>query len=334
MSALVLFLVVAIFVGCGAPPKAAPSPVPTAVASTAPPSTATPSTPSANASPCSRTGVTLQVLGSGGPIPDDDRASSSYLIWHRGKARALVDVGGGTFVRFGASGAKIADLDVVALSHLHADHAAGLPALLKGGYFAERKRKLVVLGPSANERFPALDEHLERLLDPKQGAFRYLSGYLSGEGLFPLDVRVVDAAGREAKTVFEGERLSIEAVGVHHGVIPAIGYLVTIDGLRIAFGGDQSADNAAFEKLITGADLLVAHHALPERGFDGVTHLHRTPSQIGELAAGAGVKRLVLSHHMQRALRDLDAGLKAIRSHYDGPIEVADDLSCYPLVVE
>ena len=49
-------------------------------------------------------GVVLQVLGSGGPIADDGRASSGYLLWKDGQARVLIDTGGGIFLRFGEAG--------------------------------------------------------------------------------------------------------------------------------------------------------------------------------------------------------------------------------------
>jgi hypothetical protein len=55
-------------------------------------------------------GVTLQILGSGGPIADDARASSGYLVWADGKSRVLIDAGGGTFLRFGEAGASFAEL--------------------------------------------------------------------------------------------------------------------------------------------------------------------------------------------------------------------------------
>ncbi|MEO1204683.1 MAG: MBL fold metallo-hydrolase, partial [Pseudomonadota bacterium] len=45
-------------------------------------------------------GVAVQVLGSGGPIADDDRASSGYLVWVDGKARAMIDAGNGSLLRF------------------------------------------------------------------------------------------------------------------------------------------------------------------------------------------------------------------------------------------
>ena len=219
---------------------------------------------------------------------------------------------------------------MVAISHLHADHVGGLPALLKGGYFAKRKRPLQLIGPSKNARFLSLEEHLAALLDADRGAFKYLSGYLDGS-LFALDVTVVDAESREPRRVHRSDRLAIDAVGVHHGVIPALGFVVEAGGKRIGFGGDQSADNEAFAKLARGVDALVVHHAIPQEHFDYVRHLHRTPGEIGQLAASVAPGRLVLSHHMQRALRRLPAGLKAIRAHFAGPIEVADDLSCYPL---
>ena len=44
---------------------------------------------------CGTNDVAVQVLGSGGPEMKG-RASSSYLIWQQGKARVLIDAGGGS----------------------------------------------------------------------------------------------------------------------------------------------------------------------------------------------------------------------------------------------
>ena len=104
--------------------------------------------PSPSSAVCEASTVALQVLGSGGPVPDSGRASSGYLIWVDGRARVMVDAGGGTFLRFGESGARIEDLDLIALTHFHTDHAADLPAILKGGFFSPRSRPLPVSGPT------------------------------------------------------------------------------------------------------------------------------------------------------------------------------------------
>ncbi len=113
-------------------------------------------TPASATGHCTDSALTVQVLGSGGPVADSARASSGYLVWDHSRARVMVDAGGGTFQRFGATGARIEDLDLIALSHFHTDHAAELPALLKSGFFSERVRPLPVSGPAGNHLFPGL----------------------------------------------------------------------------------------------------------------------------------------------------------------------------------
>lgn len=49
----------------------------------------------ASAQSCAPGPVTLQILGSGGPAINRDRASTSYLLWVGGQARMLVDMGAG-----------------------------------------------------------------------------------------------------------------------------------------------------------------------------------------------------------------------------------------------
>ena len=90
--------------------------------------------------PCGTKGVAVQVLGSGGPEMRG-RASASYLIWVDGKARVLVDSGGGSALRFGESGARVADFDVVLFSHFHSDHSADFPVLVKSSHFEDKPRK-------------------------------------------------------------------------------------------------------------------------------------------------------------------------------------------------
>ena len=144
-----------------------------------------------------RYAAAVQVLGSGGPIPDDARASAGYLVWLDRKARLLVDAGGGVFLRFAESGARLEDLDAIAITHVHADHVADLPALLKGGYFIERERPLHILGPSGGPHFPSIAELVRGMLDPTRGIYRYLSPYLEGgRGWFRTPVTTLEATSR------------------------------------------------------------------------------------------------------------------------------------------
>ena len=281
---------------------------------------------------CGAEGVAVQVLGSGGPVTSDRRASAGNLVWSNGHARVLLDAGGGVFLRFGESGATLEDLSLVAITHLHADHVADLPALVKSGFFSDRDKPLVVSGPGAGGDYPSIADFLRAEFDPKHGAFRYLSGALDGsDGLFKLVPKTVAPTTAVPSEVFASAELRAIAIGVRHGPVPALAYRIDIGGTRIVFSGDQDGSVDAFWAMARDADLLVMNHAVPEDADRVTRNLHAVPSVIGAGAAAARVKRLLLSHLMARSINALDRSLEILRQHYSGPIDVARDLECYPV---
>jgi ribonuclease BN (tRNA processing enzyme) len=277
---------------------------------------------------CGEKGVWLQVLGSGGPELDDARASSGYLIWNSGKARLLVDMGSGSMLHFEKSGAAVNDLDAILFSHFHVDHSSDLPALIKAAFFTDRNRDLPVYGPSGNQFMPSTKDFLNDLFWV-DGAFQYLNRYLDGTGSYQLLPHEVSASGKKQQQVLNDSRYQLTAVPVHHGALPALAWRVNIAGKSIVFSGDMNNDNNTLSTLATGADLLVAHNAIPE-GMTGVArNLHMPPSEIGEIAAAANVKQLVLSHQMNRTLGVEAQTLKQIKKRYHGDVKFADDLQCF-----
>lgn len=276
---------------------------------------------------CGKHGVWVQVLGSGGPEIDDGRASSGYLIWREGRARILVDMGGGSLLRFEQSGARLNDLDAILLTHLHVDHSADLPYLIKASFFTDRDRDLLLYGPSGNRLMPATTEFVRDLFGP-QGAFRYLSDYLDGSAGYRLLAHDVRASGKAQKTVLTTRDYRVTAVPVHHGPIPALAYRVEVDGHIIVISGDMNNDNHTLADLARGSDLLVADHAIPEHADRVARNLHMPPSVIGEIAAKAKVKQLLLSHRMDRTFGHEQETVRLIKSHYRGPLQFAEDLQC------
>ena len=277
-------------------------------------------------------GVALQVLGSGGPIADDGRASSSYIVWIDGKSKVLIDAGGGTFLRFGEAGGNFNDLEFVGLSHFHADHSADFVALLKSGNFANRDRPLTVAGPSGAPRFPGLDDFLQANLNNETGAFKYLSGYLDGSGGLPrLDAREIGTDASSGDLLADDEFLAVSAQHVPHGIVPALGFRVEADGRSMVFASDQNASDPAFIDFAQDASLLVMHLVIPEGASERAKQLHAEPSRIGEVAAAADAEQLLLSHFMARSLRDLDGTVQHVAAGYDGDILLAEDLACFPI---
>ena len=273
-------------------------------------------------------GVALQVLGSGGPIADDNRASSAYVVWVDGKSRVLVDAGGGTFLRFGEAGARFTDLDFVGLSHFHTDHSADFPALLKSGNFSARERPLPVAGPGSGGPFPGLEAWLASMLTAGSGAYGYLSGYLDGSaGLVELLPREIGREAEEPVRVLDGD-ITVDALPVPHGIVPALGFRVSVAGKSIVFASDQNGSSDAFVAFARGASVLVMHLPIPEDATGTALQLHARPSRVARIAADADAGMLVLSHFMARSLRNLDANVDAVRGAYDGRIVLAEDLAC------
>lgn len=285
---------------------------------------------------CPSEGPALQVLGSGGPIAEggeNARAGTSYLLWIDGVPRLLIDAGSGSFLRFAEAGGRIESLDAILLSHLHADHAGDLVDVLNSGGFEGRSAPLPIIGPDAAPRFPGTTEFLTRLLSKDSGAFAYNGGFLDGSEnkplLEPRDVTTAEGAGAPTGLDLSND-YSVMAHPVHHGPVPALGFVIELADVSFVITGDQSFLSERFLADLTDSKptILFAHHVI--NGEDGQPRgLHRTPGQIGELAAAIAPERVVLTHNMQRSLSRLDEGLKAIGQYYGGPVAVANDLDCY-----
>jgi ribonuclease BN (tRNA processing enzyme) len=280
---------------------------------------------------CGTTGIVVQVLGSGGPELQDKRASSSYLIWVDGQAKVLVDAGGGSALRFGESGATMSQLEVILFTHFHVDHSGDFPALIKSSWFEDRQRALPIYGPPGNDFMPSTTVFVGDFFSD-HGAFGYLSELFvpREDGSYKMQPHDVEADS-DPKVVFRGGEITASAVRVIHGGVPALAWRVDLRGKSIVFSGDTNGDGEGLPRLAANADLFIAHNAVPEGAMGVERRLHMPPSVIGEIAAKAQVKKLVLSHRMLRTLGKEDQTLAEIKKHYAGPVTFANDLDCFPV---
>jgi ribonuclease BN (tRNA processing enzyme) len=306
MCSLRLLVVVSLFSVCGASPVMAQS--------------------------CGATGLAVQVLGSGGPETQDKRASTSYLIWQDGRARVMVDAGGGSALRFGESGAQMSQVDIFLFSHFHVDHSSDFPAIIFSSWFEDRNRPLPIFGPSGNKFMPSTTEFVGDLFSDPHGAYRYLSDLVDpgADGSYKLQPHNV-AASSTPVLVFRNADMAMYAVSVVHGAVPALAWRVEIGGKRIVFSGDTNGEGNGLTQLASNADLFVAHNAVPEGAIGVERKLHMPPSVIGVIAADAHVRQLVLSHRMLRTLGKENETQVEIRRRFSGPIVFANDLDCFPV---
>jgi ribonuclease BN (tRNA processing enzyme) len=100
---------------------------------------------------CSSDGRTyLQVLGSGGPMHAEGRGGSAYALWLSRRPVVVVDMGADTPAALARAGAPRGSVEVLLVTHLHADHVSGVADFLWGEMAAERQGTLVVAGPGTN----------------------------------------------------------------------------------------------------------------------------------------------------------------------------------------
>ena len=277
---------------------------------------------------CGDSGVAVQILGSGGPFGYGS-ASAGYLVWIDGVSRIMVDAGGGTFARFHESGARIADLNLLALSHFHPDHSSEVPALLW-----VQSSDLQIVGPSGNDDFPSVEQFLDGLFGTG-GVFRVMNQRLRYETV------TVDVAAPKPVEVFSDGSIRVRGLGVPHGNVPAVGYRVDVGEVSIAFSSDQTGTNPVFTELIRNVDVLVVHFAASEEGVGGTGNLHAKPSVWGQMAFDADVGTLVLSHlsksepssarSRSNSGTDFEGNVQHLRSRYSGPLIVGKDLLCVPV---
>lgn len=290
---------------------------------------------------CADQGVQVQVLGSGSSELLVHRAASSYLIWLDGRPRVLVDIGGGAALRFGQSGANVADLDAILLSHLHADHTADLPSLVNASRHEERGRPLPVYGPVGNKYAPSTVTFVRELFDSTRGIYRYLGNFLSPltkntYKISPRDVRDrpphVGARWKNTGnviTVRKDRRITASAAYVEHGAVPALAWRVDIGDKGIGFSGDTNGNGEKLLELMRDVQLLIAHHAIKQSAKDEERRQYMPPSVIGRTASAAGARHLVLTHRTARTLGSEAETLAAIRKSYQGEVTFPNDLDCF-----
>lgn len=277
-----------------------------------------------------RDGLSVTTLGTGASALDNERASVGYAVCVDGEPTLLVDAGGGTAARLSDARIDLTALDAVLLGHLHVDHTADVPAVVKAAYQQGRDRPLPVYGPTGNATQPGTDAWISRLFDPESGAYAYLREFLEryADADLELPTTEVDAtagATDEPTRIYDRDGVAVDAIPVAHGQVPTLAYRVTADGASVAFTGDYAGETGNVARIADGADVLV-HHRLLEDADGPKAELHPTPAECGRNARTAGVGTLVLSHVGRDAPDALDSALETIREEYDGRIVVARDL--------
>jgi len=297
----------------------------------------------------------IMVLGSGAPAAQPDgRASAGYMIFIDGKAKILMDVGGGVYQRIADSGMNLTDLEIVLLSHLHVDHVGDIDPVVKAMFFHNRlngfprdpEMKLHIFGPDKAPpsapppalRYPTTDVFIDGHFDGTHGVEAYLNDFAVVIGGIPLNYMthsIEHDNNLGVRTIWDEDGLVIKTIGVPHGPAPSLAFRIEYMGKSIAYSGDTTSTsaNGNMIEISRDGDLLIYDTAILDGTGAPFINLHTTPTRMGEVARDAGAKKLVLSHLTTITDPNTDAVKDSVRNAgYQGKIKVAKDLKVYNLL--
>lgn len=93
----------------------------------------------------------VTLLGTGGMMPLVNRYLTSLLVKYNGKS-ILIDCGEGTQLALSKTCNSAKDIDVICITHFHADHISGLPGMLLLMGNQGKTSLLTIMGPKGTKR--------------------------------------------------------------------------------------------------------------------------------------------------------------------------------------
>jgi ribonuclease Z len=270
------------------------------------------------------------LLGTGTPVPDPNTAGPSTAILV-GSRLFVVDAGSGVERRLSAAGLSNTDFEAVFITHLHSDHVLGLSDLIFTSWLFGRATPLRVFGPPG----------LMRMTDHLVAAFSEdINVRTSGYELARPNGYRVRARDVKPSVIYDSAGVRVTAIQVPHGTWKySYAYRFDTPTRSIVVSGD-TRESEAITRAAAGVDVLV-HEVVslpslrqPPGAFGGdiqryMRNSHTPDTKLGELAAKAKPKLLVLTHIVPVDVAD-SVLIKGIRSGgFTGKIAVGHDLDRY-----
>jgi ribonuclease Z len=279
----------------------------------------------------------LCLLGTGGMLPLPKRYITSLLARYNGSS-LLIDCGEGTQMAMKEYGFSFNPVDVICITHFHADHVSGLPGFLLTMGNADRREDLLIIGPKGIERvvnslrviapdipfkivFHELENEKETIeykgyhIDAFQVKHKVTCyGYsirIERQGKFdPEAAKAQEIPLKYWKVLQNGE--TVEEDGAVYTPDMVMG--PARKGIKVTYCTD-SRPVPAIAEAAKGSDLFICEGMYGEDGKEAKAkeYRHMTMYEAAELAKNAEVPEMWLTHYSPSMVRP-DEYLEKVRA--------------------
>jgi ribonuclease BN (tRNA processing enzyme) len=218
----------------------------------------------------------VQFVGSGDAFGSGGRFNTCLHVVG-GKINFLIDCGASSLVAMKRLGIDCNAIDLILLTHFHADHCGGVPFFILNAQFVTRRtHPLTIAGP------PPVKEWFTRQMETAFAG--------SSRSAKTFEVSLVELAPDHP---WHFKNAEIRSARVRHGTPPESyhGYRITIDGKVLAFSGDTEWTDSLIE-LGRDADLFVSEAYV----YDKPVQTHLAYRQLVEKLPLIRPKRLIITH--------------------------------------
>jgi ribonuclease Z len=234
----------------------------------------------------------LLFLGTSCAVPTASNGNSSFVL-KSGKMLLLFEAGGDPYRGLLAAGVPPTDIDVLVISHFHADHASGFPGLLSIFSCIKRTQALTVVAPR---------ETIKKLVQ----ICKLLKLY--GEDLsFPVFY----------SETFSAQGITIKLFPAHH-TVPASMVRCSDEKVSLFYTGD-TAFHPDIAEYSRGCKLLI-HDSTTSRDAVACLPGHSCPYEAGLSARAAKVDTLFLTHLCYDNFSSPESPAYEARLSFDGEV--------------
>ena len=289
----------------------------------------------------------VHILGCGSATPTVRHAPTAQIVDIRDKL-FLIDCGEGTQLQMRRYKVRFNKLNHIFISHMHGDHCFGLPGLISSLGMLGRKGDLIIHGPVGVETFlsPILLQFCKDLpykvifniIDPKKNELIMEDRSVEVYSI-PLAHRIptcgflfLEKPGephiiREMIDFYKVPLKEIAGIKQGRDFITEDGTIVPYTRLttpaeppkRYAYCSDTSFSPSIIP-LIEGVDCLYHESTFLEKDIPRAKDtFHSTARQAAEIAARAGVKKLLLGHYSAR-YNGLDGFLEEAKAVFENVV--------------